>query len=398
MYDWEQRELSKVSSISKGKFYSKKDLINEGNQIILYGQLYTNYTSEISFTNQFVHPKSGSIYSKGNEVIIPASGESSEDISIAASVTSQGIILGSDLNIVTPKSSLNNTFLALTLSHGNTKKRLSKYAQGKTIVHLHGSNFKKLSIKFPSIDEQKKIKDLICKVDNLASLHQESITKTHQIFQIFQSKMSANLEENTPKIRNINYSNQWNQSRLGDIGNTFTSLSGKTKDDFGHGDAEYVPYLNVFNNPIADTSLTDKIMKDPKQNSLQYGDILFTVSSETPNEVGMSSVWLDNRPNVYLNSFCFGFRPVMKYDHLFLANLLRSDSFRKQMYILAQGVSRYNISKIKAMDIKLKLPIYEEQVYIGEFFKLLILNLQLRKKKIKILQELKGEYLRKMFL
>lgn len=300
-----------------------------------------------------------------------------------------------DSNIVWLKhdGKVDNTFL-------NQFYNIVKWSgiEGTTIKRLYNKNILDTKITLPDLSEQKEIGHLLNTLDSMINLHQESITKTHQIFQIFQSKMSANLEENTPKIRNINYSNQWNQSRLGDIGNTFTSLSGKTKDDFGHGDAEYVPYLNVFNNPIADTSLTDKIMKDPKQNSLQYGDILFTVSSETPNEVGMSSVWLDNRPNVYLNSFCFGFRPVMKYDHLFLANLLRSDSFRKQMYILAQGVSRYNISKIKAMDIKLKLPIYEEQVYIGEFFKLLNLNLQLRKKKIKILQELKGEYLRKMFL
>lgn len=269
---------------------------------------------------------------------------------------------------------------------------------GATINQITTGTFKKMKFNFPENEERFKIGQLIRQLDDIITLHQESITKIDKVLQIFQTKMFANLQEDTPKIRNVNYSDHWNQLRLGDIGNTFTSLSGKTKDDFGHGDAEYVPYLNVFSNPIADTSLTDKIMKDSKQNNLKYGDILFTISSETPNEVGMSSVWLDNRPDVYLNSFCFGFRPVVTYNHLFLASLLRSDIFRKQMYILAQGVSRYNISKVKAMDIKLKAPGYDERVDIGRFLKLLNSRLMLQKQKIKALQELKKVYLRKMFL
>ncbi|MGC6376528.1 restriction endonuclease subunit S [Bisgaard Taxon 45] len=160
----------------------------------------------------------------------------------------------------------------------------------------------------------------------------------------------------------------WEQRKLGELGNTFSGLSGKTKDDFGHGEAKFITYLNIFNNPVSDLAGVESIEIDQKQNVVQYGDILFTTSSETPNEVGMSSVWLGNTENVYLNSFCFGYRLTQKVDLYFLAFLLRSPETRKKFILLAQGISRYNISKNKAMEIDIFIPQLEEQQKIGSFF------------------------------
>ena len=91
----------------------------------------------------------------------------------------------------------------------------------------------------------------------------------------------------------------------------------KRKEDFGHGEAQYITYLNVFQNTVSDITMTDKVEIDTTQNEVKYGDVLFTTSSETPEEVGMSSVWLGHTPNIYLNSFCFGFRPNQKLIHIF---------------------------------------------------------------------------------
>ena len=157
----------------------------------------------------------------------------------------------------------------------------------------------------------------------------------------------------------------WEQRKLGELGKTFNGLTGKTKKDFGHGDAQYITYLNVFQNTISDLSMTERIEIDKSQNTVQYGDILFTTSSETPEEVGMSSVWLGEKPNTYLNSFCFGYRPTVDIDHQFMGNLLRSPHVRNEMKILAQGISRYNISKNKVMDLEITLPSKEEQKLIG---------------------------------
>ena len=168
-----------------------------------------------------------------------------------------------------------------------------------------------------------------------------------------------------PKIRFIDDSIDWQENILGNMGKTFNGLTGKTKNDFGHGTAKYITYINVYKNTIALPNEVDSIEIDNSQNQVIYGDILFTVSSETPEEVGLSSVWLYNENNVYLNSFCFGYRPSNNIDHKFMGYLLRSNSVRKKIILLAQGISRYNISKNKVMEIKISLPSLEIQKQIS---------------------------------
>lgn len=166
----------------------------------------------------------------------------------------------------------------------------------------------------------------------------------------------------------IHYTSAWEQRKLGDCGTTYPGLSGKTKADFGHGGAYFVPYTNVFDNPIADTKRLEAVELDSSQNEVKRGDALFTVSSETPEEVGMSSVWLGNQPNVYLNSFCFGYRQDGTFDADYLAYMLRSTSTRARLTLLAQGISRFNISKNKVMEIHVPVPDSKEQQAIGSFF------------------------------
>jgi len=146
-------------------------------------------------------------------------------------------------------------------------------------------------------------------------------------------------------------------------------LSGKTKEDFGHGQARFVTYMNVFSNPISNPEMTEPIEIDPKQNEVEVGDVFFTTSSETPEEVGVSSVLLEKRGKTYLNSFCFGFRPSEKIDSYYLAYMLRSESAREKIILLAQGISRYNISKNKVMEIAVSLPSLDEQKLIGQYFR-----------------------------
>ena len=168
---------------------------------------------------------------------------------------------------------------------------------------------------------------------------------------------------------------------MGNLGYTYTGLSGKTKNDFGHGDGKFITYINVFSNTIADCNLVESVEIDKKQNKVEYGDILFTTSSETPKEVGMSSVYLGNEDNIYLNSFCFGFKPTYKFDNYYIAYILRSVYVRKKIIPLAQGISRYNISKSKMMEIQINLPCMIEQKKIGEFFKQLDKDITLHQRK-----------------
>lgn len=166
---------------------------------------------------------------------------------------------------------------------------------------------------FPLQKEQEKISITIKNIDKIKNYYQKKLNlllyqKETMLYKMFPSTYKK------PIIRFSKFKDDWIYCKLGDIGDTYTGLSGKNKNDFGHGDAQYITYMNVFKNTIANIADTDKIKIDLRQNQVAYGDILFTTSSEIPEEVGMSSVWLENIPNIYLNSFCFGYRLNKKVD------------------------------------------------------------------------------------
>ena len=209
--------------------------------------------------------------------------------------------------------------------------------------------------------------------------------------------MEAHNSYKYPLIRFVGFSDAWERRKLGDIGETYTGLSGKTKEDFGHGNAKFVTYMNVFSNSIADSTMTEAVEIDKKQNEVKYGDVFFTTSSETPDEVGMSCVWLENSENTYLNSFCFGYRPSVEISPYYIAYMLRSENVRKNIVFLAQGISRYNISKNKMMEISVPLPMLDEQQKIGEYFRNLDNLITLHQRKCEKLKRIKKSMLRKMF-
>lgn len=204
-------------------------------------------------------------------------------------------------------------------------------------------------------------------------------------------------QRKVPKLRFPEFTEDWEQRKLGDLGTTYTGLSGKTSSDFGHGEARFVTYMNVYSNPVANPNMIEPVEIDKKQNEVNVGDVFFTTSSETPEEVGMSSVLLEKQGHLYLNSFCFGYRPKQKIDPYYLAFMLRSEPVRKKIIFLAQGISRYNISKNKMMEICVPLPSLGEQKKIGNFCKNLDELITLHQRKCDVLKKLKQGLLQKMF-
>lgn len=177
--EWEVQSLKELARFSKGNGYTKSDLVNSGNEIILYGQLYTNYQTVISMVNTFVlETREKSVISKGGEVVVPASGESAEDISRASVIEKSGVIIGGDLNIIYPdENKVDSIFLALTISNGSQQKELIKRAQGKSVVHLRNNDLEKVVLHYPSMEEQRAIGLYFSKLDNLINSHQEKISQ-----------------------------------------------------------------------------------------------------------------------------------------------------------------------------------------------------------------------------
>lgn len=184
---------------------------------------------------------------------------------------------------------------------------------------------------------------------------------------------------------------------LNELGTFYGGLSGKTKEHFGTGDAKFVTYMNVFSNCIARKDQCECVLisDDEKQNLVKKGDILFTQSSETPEEVGMASIWTHDL-DVYLNSFCFGFRVLdpKKTNPLYLTYLLRSPKYRQAISIEAQGISRYNLSSSRLSSLKLRLHSCEEQQKIAEFFTVLDEKIRLNATKLSNIRSLKSNIAR----
>ena len=174
--------------------------------------------------------------------------------------------------------------------------------------------------------------------------------------------------------------------KLEDIGCLFSGLTGKSKEDFKDGNAKFVSYMNVYSNPALNLNIEDKvrISDEEEQNAIQYGDILFTGSSETPEECGMTSIVTQKvEEAIYLNSFCFGLRlnNVERFDVNFLKHLFRCDSIRKLLQKTANGVTRFNVSKKRLLKIEIPVPPLEVQTqiaYILDHFTELTAELQAR--------------------
>ena len=205
-FSWEQRKAIDIADYSKGNGYSKGDLTDAGTPIILYGRLYTKYQFAISEVDTFAFPRNGAVYSQGNEVIVPASGETAEDIARASAVEKSGVLLGGDLNILRPFDFINPLFLALAISNGEPQKELAKKAQGKSVVHIHNTDIQEVTIAYPSRTEQDRIVSVFRQLDNLITLHQrECISFTGRADRLI---LTANKKRTT---------SSWEQRKLGDV-------------------------------------------------------------------------------------------------------------------------------------------------------------------------------------
>ena len=275
---------------------------------------------------------------------------------------------------------------------------LTSLIQIGALPSYNSSDVESITVSLPStMDEQCRIGQCLCNMNDLITLHQRKYEKLSALKKSLLEKMFPREGENKPEIRFAGFTDPWEQRKLGDCGFAYGGLSGKTKKDFGHGAAKFIPYTNVFDNPITDSNRLEFIEEDPKQNEVRYGDALFTVSSETPEEVGMSSIWLSDQPNVYLNSFCFGYRQDGSFDSRYLAYMLRSPGVRSDLTLLAQGISRFNISKNKVLELEVPYPKTNEQTQLGSFFEQLDSLITLHQRKLALLKSIKESLLEKMF-
>lgn len=215
--EWVEKKLGEKASFSKGMGYSKGDLKENGTPIVLYGRLYTKYETIISDVDTFADAKSNSVYSKGGEVIVPGSGETAEDISIASVVKKSGVLLGGDLNVITPPKNLDSVFLAISISNGKPHSDMAKMAQGKSVVHLHNTDLAEINLPYPNIIEQQKIGSFFSNIDSLISLEQKKYDKLTQVKKSMLEKMFPKEGTAVPEIRFAGFTGDWEKDEFSNI-------------------------------------------------------------------------------------------------------------------------------------------------------------------------------------
>ena len=314
----------------------------------------------------YVCAKSGSVYSRGGEVIVPASGETSEDISIASVVEKPGFLLGGDLNIITPPIQLDSVFLAISISSGKPHNDMAKMAQGKSVVHLHNFDLEKIDLLFPKHDEQVRISSCIRGIDHLITLHQRKLDKLINVKKSMLEKMFPKQGSTVPEIRFNGFTQAWEQRKVAEI-TTFHKQGFYTTEDYDD-DKKY--YL------LRGTDLTENKLRlsgTPKINATendynafkaQVGDFLIVRSGT----VGTYGIVYEEIPAIF-GSYLIDFR----FDHdevinEFFGYFYQSDLFKNQLRQIIQQSANTNINAENIKSTVIQLPNINEQKEIGVLF------------------------------
>jgi type I restriction enzyme S subunit len=408
--EWEQRKAVDIAEYSKGNGYSKSDLTEIGTPIILYGRLYTKYQFAINEVDTFAVPKEGAVYSQGNEVIIPASGETAEDIARASAVEKSGVLLGGDLNILRPFDFINPLFLAISISSGEPQKELAKRAQGKSVVHIHNSDLQEVSISYPTRTEQDQIVAVFRNLDNLITLHQRKCDETKKLKKYMLQKMFPQNGMKVPEIRFEGFTGAWEQRKVKefiDEGIIEVPMDGN------HGEkhptaSEYVnngiPFLMAsdIHNGEVDINYCKYITRERAEKLdkgfAKNGDVLITHKAtigETAILQGLEEEYAVLTPQVTY----YRIRDEKQLNRKYLYAFFNSEDFQNDLKKKAAQSTRPYIGISAQQNLMISLPQNrKEQKQIGEYFFSLDHLITLHQRKCDELMKIKKYMLQNMFV
>ena len=375
--DWEQHKLDALAKFSKGKGYSKKDVTFQGYPLFLYGRLYTNYSEVVSDVDTYTsNLLEGSAVSNADEVVLPDSGETAEDIARASWINKKGIILGGGLLIIHPdKYLINSGFLSYSLSYGSNHKKLSSYAQGKSIVHIHSNDLKKLYIFYPSrFNEQSKIFNILNYLENLITLQQRKLEQLKQLKKAMLQYLLTTEKKSAPLIRNKNYNNKWDTT-------TFSKLL-----NYERPENYIVTNTNYRKNgiPVLTANKSFILGYTNESNVYNKGEAIIFDDFTLENK-------FVNFPFMIKSSAIKILTSKVNYSLYFIFQLLQHTKFIKE------GHARHYISVVQKQTVRIP-PSYEEQESISDTFSRIQSLIKLQQNKIDQYTTLKKYLLQKMFI
>lgn len=397
---WEVKKLGEIAKFSKGKGISKADIDENGSlECIRYGELYTRYGETIKdVVSKTNIDKSDLVLSEANDVIIPASGETQLDIATASCVLKSGVALGGDLNII--KTKHNGVFLSFYLNN-NKKQDIASLSQGVSVVHLYPSQLATLTLNLPTSKEQTKIANFLTAIDEKIQALKQKKTLLEQYKKgIMQQIFSQEL-----RFKNDDGSDfdDWEEKSLGDIGFFQTSSIDKLSKE-NEKEVFLVNYMNVYRHEsINKETIKNFQIVTAKDNqiescSLKKGDILFTPSSETPDDIGHSVVIFEDLENSVFSYHLMRFRPSIEIDILYSHYFCNIPSVLSQLSKLATGSTRFTISVKSFSSIEINLPSLPEQQKIASFLTAIDEKIEKVSKQLAATETYKKGLLQQMFI
>ena len=379
-YEWQSKRFKSFANFYSGGTpkTTNPEYYNGDIPFIKSGEIYFDHTKQF-ISKEGLDNSSAKIIDKG-DILFALYGANSGEVAISKI---KGAINQAILCVKQNKNC--DTIFLYNYLLSQKERIIRNYLQGGQ-GNLSADIVKTLIIPLPPLPEQKAIAKVLGLMDKAININNKLIAQK----ELRKKWLMQNLLSGKKRLKG--FSGEWEETQLGSLGETYNGLTKKSKEDFGEG-KPYIPYLNIFNNSKIDDSNFDfvKIYEKDNQNKVKYGDIFFTISSETPGEVGMASVFLDNVEELYLNSFCFGFR-LNDFKTLipkFSSYFFRASAFRKKVYKLSQGVTRFNLSKNNLMKLNIILPAKEEQIAIAQILMATDKELNLLKSKTEKLKEQK---------
>ena len=398
--DWEEKKLEEISSKIGDGIHTTPSYIDNSEIKFINGNNIKNHKVVINENTKSISKEEYEKYNiklNNNSILMSINGT----IGNVGYYNNEKVLLGKSVAYININSSYSNRlFIGSLLETNKVQQKLINELTGSTIKNLSLKSIRECKLYLPLKEEQEKIASFFSLIDDKIYLQDEKLKmlkdyKNGMMQKIFSRELRFKDDEGRDYP-------EWEEKKLSKLGETYTGLSGKTKDNFGIGEGKYVIYKNVFANTIAKEEEVElvEINSGENQNNVIKGDLLFTTSSETPCEVGMVSCWNYDSKDLYLNSFCFGYRlfDLENVSHIYLSYLLRSNNYRRKISILAQGSTRYNISKNELMKIKVGIPVIEEQNKIVNLLLNLESKIEKEQEKLDSLNRYKKGLLQQMFV
>ena len=373
--EWKKEQLGDIADFSKGAGISKEQLSEKGEPCILYGELYTKYKSEVIYDiiSKTDIDSTKSVRSQANDVIIPSSGETAEDIATARCVLKNNILLGGDLNIIRLHKH-SGSFMSYQLN-GKRKYDIAKVAQGVSVVHLYAEHLKGVNTYNPCMEEQEKIARLLALLD-------ERIATQNKIIEDLKKLKSAIIEKLYSKIQGKEYS----------YGQLFEVINERNKQ---------MEYSNI-------------LAASQEKGMVNRDDLNLDIQFERSN-IDIYKIVRKGDYVIHLRSFQGGFafsnmtgvcspaytilRPSTLLEYGYLSYYFKSYRFIKSLIIVTYGIrDGRSISVEEWLNLKISIPSKEHQLHILKVLRSFDLKIENEETYASCLSNQKQYLLRQMFI